>query len=99
MYSWQYKINELKKLCSIVGFKPNELEAITKNLGNYYKEWIEKKIDAKTGSPKKYLDGTEKTRTIRPSQNELKIIQSRIKNKILSQIKLPDVVHGGVKKR
>ena len=98
MNSSQYKINEFKKFCSIVCFKPNEVEQIVTNLDKYYKEWVEKKIDKKTGLPKKYLDGTEKQRTIRPSQKELKVIQSRIKNKILIPIKLPDVVHGGVKK-
>ncbi|MBS4001376.1 MAG: RNA-directed DNA polymerase [Desulfobulbaceae bacterium] len=98
MNSSQYKINEFKKLCSIVCFKPNEVEHILHNLDKYYQEWIEKKIDKQTGLPKKYLDGTVKQRTIRPSQKELKIIQSRIKNKILIPIKLPDVVHGGVKR-
>jgi hypothetical protein len=74
MNSSQYKINEFKKFCSIVCFKPNEVEHIANNLDKYYKEWIEKKLDKKTGLPKKYLDGTEKQRTIRPSQKELKVI-------------------------
>ena len=97
MNSSQFKINEFKKICSIVCFKPNEVENIASNLDKYYKEWIEKKLDKKTGLPKKYLDGTEKQRTIRPSQKELKLIQSRIKNKILVPIKLPAEIHGGVK--
>lgn len=97
MNSSQFKINEFKKFCSIVCFKPNEVESIANNLDKYYKEWVEKKIDKKTGQPKKYLDGTEKQRTIRPSQKELKLIQSRIKNKILVPIQLPKTVHGGVK--
>jgi RNA-directed DNA polymerase len=98
MNSSQFKINEFKKLCIIVCFKPNEVESIIKNIDKFYNEWIEKKLDRKTGLPKKYLDGTEKQRTIRPSLKELKIIQSRIKNKILAPIKLPSVVHGGVKR-
>lgn len=98
MNSSQYKINEFKKFCSIICFKPNEVENISKNLEKYYKEWIEKKIDKKTNLPKIYLDGTEKQRTIRPSQKELKLIQSRIKNKILIPIQLPKEVHGGVKR-
>lgn len=97
MNSLQFKKNEFKKFCSIVCFKPAEVELIASNLEKYYKEWIEKKIDKKTGLPKKYLDGTEKQRTIRPSQKELKLIQSRIKNKILVPIQLPKIVHGGVK--
>ena len=97
MNSSQFKINEFKKFCSIVCFKPYEVEKIANNLEKYYKEWIEKKLDKKTGLPKKYLDGTEKQRTIRPSQKELKLIQSRIKNKVLVPIQLPKTVHGGVK--
>jgi RNA-directed DNA polymerase len=98
MNSSQFKQNELKKFCSIVCFKPCEIEYIANNLSNFYKEWIEIKLDKKTGLPKKYLDGTEKHRTIRPSQKELKLIQSRIKTKILIPIKLPSSIHGGVKK-
>ena len=98
MNSSQFKTNEFKKLCAIISFKPKEVENIVNNLDNYYKEWIEKKLDKKTGLPKIYLDRTEKKRTIRSSQKELKIIQLRIKNKILVPIKLPKVVHGGVKK-
>lgn len=97
MNSSQFKKNEFKKLCSIVCFKPDKVESIVSNIDKYYKEWIEKKIDKKTGLPKKYLDGTEKQRVIRPSQKELKLIQSRIKNKILIPIQLPKGVHGGVK--
>jgi len=97
MNSSQFKINEFKKFCSIVCFKPDEVKTIADNLEKYYKEWIGKKLDKKTGLPKIYLDGTEKLRTIRPSQKELKIIQSRIKNKILVPIQLPKPVHGGVK--
>lgn len=99
MNSLQFKKNELKKLCSMIGFKPTQVEFITKNIDNYYKEWIEKKTDKKTGEPKKYKDGTVKERVIRPSLKELKIIQNNIKNKILIPIKLPDHIHGGVKKR
>lgn len=98
MNSSQFKINEFKKFCSVICFKPNIVENIVKNTDKCYKEWIEKKLDKKTGLPKKYLDGTEKQRTIRPSQGKLKIIQSIIKNKILVSIKLPAVVHGGVKR-
>lgn len=99
MNSSQFKINEFKKFCSIVCFKPAEIEKIANNLEAFYKEWVEKKIDKKTGLPKKYLDGTEKQRTIRPSLKELKLIQSRIKDKILAPIQLPNTVHGGVKRR
>jgi RNA-directed DNA polymerase len=99
MNSLQYKKNELKKLCALIGFKPADIEAIIVKMEDYYKEWIEKKINKKTGEVKKYKNGTEKTRVIRPALKELKIIQTKIKDKILIPIPLPDCVHGGVKKR
>lgn len=99
MNSSQFKINELKKLCSIIGYKPSQIEHILSNIDNYYSEWVEKKIDKKTGEFKKYKDGTIKERVIRPSRIELKSIQKKIKDRILAPINLPENVHGGVKKR
>lgn len=97
MSSASFKKYELKKLYSITGFKGLVVENIIENIDIYYKEWIEKKIDKKTGDYKKYIDGTIKERIIRPSLGELKIIQQRIKNKVLAPIVLPMNVHGGVK--
>ncbi|MCO5260380.1 MAG: reverse transcriptase family protein [Crocinitomicaceae bacterium] len=95
----QYKNNEVKKLSAIVGFKPDFIGQLTNDIDKYYNEWVEEKTDKKTGKPKTFKDGTIKKRVIRPSKGELKIIQTRIKNKILSKIELPNNVHGGVKKR
>lgn len=99
MNSLQYKKNEIKKLSAIVGFKPDFIEQLTNEIDNYYNEWVEEKTDKKTGKPKKFKDGTIKKRVIRPSKGELKIIQTRIKNRVLARIELPSNVHGGVKKR
>ena len=99
MNSSQFKKNEFKKLCVTIGFKPIEVEQLLKKLDTYYNEWVEQKTDKKTGDFKRYKDGTIKQRVIRPSLKELKIVQTNIKNKILAPIKLPDNVHGGVKKR
>ena len=99
MNSLQFKKNEVKKLSAIVGVKPDVIMRLTDNIDTYYKEWIEEKIDKKTGKPKTFKDGTIKKRVIRPSKGELKIIQTRIKNRILAKIDLPENVHGGVKKR
>lgn len=99
MNSSPFKKYELKKFYATIGFKQSEVESITDNLDNYYNEWIEKKIDKKTGDFKKYKDGTVKVRVIRPSLRELKRIQRRIKDKILIPIDLPTNVHGGVKRR
>lgn len=86
-------------LPSIIGESKDKLDNIIKNLDNHYTEWIEEKIDKKTGQFKTYLDGTIKKRVIRPSKKELKKIQSKIKDRILSQIELPSNIHGGVKKK
>lgn len=94
----QYKNNEIKKLSAIVGFKPDFIGQLTNDIDGYYNEWVEEKTDKKTGKPKTFKDGTIKKRVIRPSKGELKVIQTRIKNKILSKIELPSNVHGGVKK-
>lgn len=99
MNSSQFKSNELKKLCSLVGFKPDFVQQIIDNIDSYYQEWVEKKTDKKTGEFKRYKDGTIKERIIRPSLRELKLIQTRIKNKVLAPIELPASVHGGVKRR
>jgi len=99
MNSLQYKKNEIKKLSAIVGFKPDFIEQLTNDIDNYYNEWVEEKTDKKTGKPKTFKDGTIKKRVIRPSKGELKIIQTRIKNRVLARIELPSNVHGGVKKR
>lgn len=84
---------------SIIGESKNDLDNIIKNIDSHYNEWIEEKIDKKTGQFKTYLDGTIKKRVIRPSKKRLKGIQSKIKDRILSKIELPDNVHGGVKKK
>jgi len=97
MNSSHFKRSQLKHLCSIIGCLPGEIEYITDNLDDYYKEWVENKVDKTSGDFKKYKDGTIKQRTIRPSLNRLKVIQSSIKNKILSTIPLPENIHGGVK--
>jgi RNA-directed DNA polymerase len=99
MNSSQFKKNEFKKLCSIIGYKPLIVEQLICKLDTYYKEWVEQKTDKKTGNFKKYKDGTIKKRVLRPSLRELKTIQANIKDKILAHIKLPECVHGGVKKR
>lgn len=99
MNSLQFKENEHKIFCSIIGYKTSEIENISSNLKKYYYEKVENKTDKKTGDLKRYLDGTPKTRILHPSIEPLKSIQKSIKKNILEPIILPDVIHGGVKKR
>lgn len=84
-------------LPSIIGESKKELDKIIESIDSHYNEWIEIKNDKKTGLPKTYLDGTVKERVIRPSKPQLKRIQKKIKDRILSEIELPSNVHGGVK--
>lgn len=99
MKSSTFKNTQLKYLCSIIGSKPEEIEYITNHIDDNYREWREKKINKKTGDFKKFKDGTIKERVIRPSIKRLKILQSAIKDRILSTIPLPDYIQGGVKGR
>lgn len=99
MNSSAHKKYEYKKFHALIGFRQVEVGYVIDHMEEFYDEWVEKKIDKKTGEYKKYLDGTIKERVIRPSLRELKTIQSRIKNKILAPIDLPKNIHGGVKKR
>lgn len=86
-------------LPSIIGETKETLDEIIKDVDKHYTERIEPKLDNVTGQPKTYLDGTVKQRVIRPSKKRLKLIQSKIKDRILSKIELPSNVHGGVKKK
>ncbi len=99
MKTWEYEKTQTKYLCSLLKINIDTLNSVLNNVGAYYNEWIEEKIDKKSGLPKTYLDGTVKKRTIRPSLRELKSIQKAIQTNILAKIILPDNIHGGIKKR
>lgn len=90
---------EFKRLCHILGYNQKLVSSVLDDIDANYKEWTETKIDKKTGNIKKYKDGTEKKRVFREPSQLLKGIQRKIKDNILSPIKLPNPVHGGVKKR
>lgn len=99
MKTWEYEKSQTKYLCSLLKINTDTLNDVLSNIGAYYNEWIEEKIDKKSGLPKTYLDGTVKKRIIRPSLRELKSIQKVIQTDILAKIILPDNIHGGIKKR
>lgn len=86
-------------LPSIIGEKKETLDKIINEIDQHYYEKIENKIDSKTGLVKTYLDGTAKQRIIRPSKARLKLIQSKIKDRILSKIELPSIIYGGIKSK
>ena len=99
MNSLRFKQEQLKYLAHLLASTPEEIEYLCENIGSYYRKWVEQKINAKTGKPKTYSDGTVKKRTIRPSLYRLKAIQKKIKTVVLDPIKLPENVMGGVKGR
>ena len=83
-----------------MGFDTKTVEFILENIDSFcYEKPPELKPDKKNGGFKKYKDGTLKMRIIRPSKGKLKIIQKKIKSNILSEIFLPENVHGGVRRR
>jgi len=94
-----FKKREFKKLCYLIGFSQAQINNALENTASSYKQWSEEKYDKKTGKLKTYKDGTIKKRNFRNPSPLLKAVQSRIKSKVLSEIKLPDNVHGGVKGR
>lgn len=93
-----FKKNEFKKLCFTIGFKRSEIKLLLENIDKNYSKWSEDKTD-KLGNPKRYLDGTIKTRTFRNPSTFLKLVQKRIKVNVIDKVTLPENVHGGVKKR
>jgi len=74
----------------------SEIESITKNINNFYREKCEVKKH-KNGDPKLDKDGNPKIRKINPSQRRLKVIQKRIQKDILSKIEMPPFAFGAVK--
>ncbi len=98
MKTWEYEKSQTKYLCALLKINTDVLNLVLNNIGSYYNEWIEEKIDKKSGMPKTYLDGTIKKRIIRPSLRELKSIQKSIHTNILAKIILPNNIHGGIKK-
>lgn len=90
---------DFRKLCHLIGFSKEQMEAVLQSIDNNYRSWSEEKKDKKTGQPKTYQDGTIKKRTFNNPSVLLKAIQKRINRNILSTIQLPDNVHGGVKGR
>lgn len=97
MNSLRFKKAQLTYLAHLLQCREEEIEYLCEHIGSYYDKWVEKKINAKTGLPKMYPDGTIKKRTIRPSLFKLKKIQQRVKTEILDKVILPPNVFGGVK--
>jgi RNA-directed DNA polymerase len=73
---------------SIIGLKQNELDRLIIDIPKLYTPYIKREIKK---------DGTIKEREICPSIGKLKIIQNRLKNRILDKHPLPAYIQGGRK--
>lgn len=85
------------RFCYKIGVPLNLIEKITNEIEDYYKEWkFAKEHD--DGSTKT-KNGVVQYRVINPSKKDLKWIQKRICNRILSKFEYPINIQGGLKKR
>lgn len=85
------------RFCYKIGVPRDLIKSITDDIEGYYKEWKR---------PKTHGDGTQKIknglaqyRVINPSKRDLKWIQKRICNRILSKFEYPINIQGGLRKR
>ena len=85
------------RFCYKIGVPSELIERITSDIEAYYKEW---------NRPKTHGDGTQKVksgvaqyRVINASKGNLKWIQKRICDRILSKLVYPINIQGGLKKR
>ncbi len=91
-------VKSKKHLSFLLGYPYARLLAICSEINDYYYEKIEIKRD-KQGIIKVDKNGIPLTRVLLPSKGILKTLQSKIKNRILSEILFPFHIQGGVKKR
>jgi RNA-directed DNA polymerase len=97
MNSSLFKKKQLNLLASEIGCAVEEIVAIAAEIDQHYRQWVEQKINKKTGKPKTYKDGTIKQRVISPPLLKLATLQTKIKDRILANIPLPENIHGGVR--
>lgn len=91
-------IESKKHLLSLLKLDKAELENLLSRLDDYYYESKKPKRDKK-GSVRTDSDGNILYRVLYPSTGKLKLIQARIKDRILDKHELPIFVQGGVKGR
>jgi RNA-directed DNA polymerase len=95
----RFRKYEFNRFGYVLGFNRKLIQHVIENIDANYTEWTKNKTDKLTGKLKTYMDGTIKTRTFRDPSRILKAIQGRIKERILAPIRLPNTIHGGIKKR
>ena len=91
-------IESKKHLLSLLKLNKMKLGDLLSKLDDYYYESKKPKRDKK-GNVKTDSEGNILYRVLYPSKGELKLIQARIKDRILDKLELPIFVQGGVKGR
>lgn len=84
----QVAITNERHFLATLGLKKADLDQLITDIPKLYTPYLKKEIKK---------DGTIKEREICPSIGKLKIIQSRIKHRILDQHLLPNYIQGGIK--
>lgn len=90
-------IKSKRHLLHVIKVDSNRLEYILTHKDEFYYSFDKTKFNKLTGKPKRDGAGKIKKRTINSSKGDLKSIQSRIYNFLLSNITLPKYFYGGVK--
>lgn len=81
-------IRSEKHLKAVLGYSFDDLDAMCNNIASYYYCYHKRE---------KKKNGAIKKRVITPSKSKLKLIQARIKSRILDKLLIPAYVTGGVK--
>ena len=90
------KIPNIKVLSLILGVAENDLNEVLKDIDKYYYRDEKPKLDEK-GFPVFDKNGKAKVRVLFPSTGLLKKIQGRVRIRILTTMRLPKNIKGGVK--
>lgn len=88
---------KVDRFCFKIGVPRELIESITGDIEDYYKEW--KRPKTHNDGSQKIKNGVAQYRVINPSKKDLKWIQKRICNRILSKFEYPINIQGGLKKR
>lgn len=90
------KIPNTKVLCLTIGIPEESLTELLANIETYYYQKEEQKLDQE-GLPILNKEGIPKVRILNPSTGLLKKVQSKIKNRILAKVQMPNNIRGGVR--
>lgn len=88
-----------KHLLYILKVSRQQLDSIIENIDKYYSTWEKPKLNKDTNEPLYNSDGTIKKRTINSTNKDLKVIQKRLYNYLLSKTTLPNYFFGGTPKK